>query len=623
MRRRSRRTEPPIANANPPPPLPALLPTAVSLRAIVTPVVANAFDQVRISVALWITGDWWYPIHVIPNVVGAEYENSVAPRRFAYNQRCFAEVHRSREAVVGEHAGFFDFFAPVIDSDVVRGVLVAGPFARSRPTSAQILERWYAITGAQGRLADPPFADYVAATLATLTLEEQHFEAFARLMWCFASLLGGQGSPEALAAEVERLRSLLMAARSSDLMWEAARSMVDERNTRFWAAPPQAGALASLGVKQLPEHVVVGLLRAREDERDSLDVLLRRDAVQRECVALARKSKSMVCGQVGDHGVVFLCDDPSPAPQVERKLVDLASRASAVARLWGFRFHAGISRAEMGARLPARYRSALGAAEKALSRGLSVVHGERRPERSAEHLRQLRSRLGESVGDRASLLSPRFDRYIEAVLAHCGHRLETSRAHLEAGLERLAEPLLSSGSLDKKGFSDFLVSMERTFEEARTVMDLASSYRRLVADIESALHSPTRARRDRATRRASHFVREHLGEPLTLAQVARVAGFAPGYFSKLFKRDEGVTFERYVRDRRVERAKQMLSGTSLNVEQVQKLCGFTTRTYFHRVFKRVVGVTPAEFRSSELHLAQGTLKRPARDRPRASARSMS
>jgi AraC-like DNA-binding protein len=460
----------------------------------------------------------------------------------------------------------------------------------------------------------------VTGTLATLTLEGTHFDEFARLMSCFASLVGGQGSPEALAAEAERLRSLVQAARSSDLMWEAARSMVDERTTRFWAASSQAGALASLGVKRLPEHVVVGLLRGRENERDPIDVLLRRDAAQRGCVALARKSGSIVCGQVGDHGVVFLCDDRGPAGHVEERLVDLAARASAVVRRWGFRFHAGISRADAGAQLQARYRSALGAAEKALSRGLSVVHGERRPERSAEHLRELRSRLGDSVGDRASLLSPRFDRYIEAVLAHCGHRLEATRAHLEAGLERLAEPLLASGSLDKKGFSELTASTERTFEEARTVMELAVSYRRLVTDIERAFQSPTRARRERGTRRASRFIGEHLGDELTLAQVARVAGFAPGYFSKLFKRDEGVTFERYVRDLRIGRAKQMLSGTALSVEQVQRLCGFTTRTYFHRVFKHVVGVTPAEFRSTERHPTPGRFKPPARDRPRASDR---
>jgi transcriptional regulator GlxA family with amidase domain len=45
-----------------------------------------------------------------------------------------------------------------------------------------------------------------------------------------------------------------------------------------------------------------------------------------------------------------------------------------------------------------------------------------------------------------------------------------------------------------------------------------------------------------------------LAEPLTLARVARVAGFAPDYFSRLFKRDEGMTFTSYVQEARVDRA---------------------------------------------------------------------
>ena len=55
------------------------------------------------------------------------------------------------------------------------------------------------------------------------------------------------------------------------------------------------------------------------------------------------------------------------------------------------------------------------------------------------------------------------------------------------------------------------------------------------------------------------FIADHIGEPLTLARVARVAGFAPSYFSALFKRHEGETFERYVRRMRIERAKELLA----------------------------------------------------------------
>jgi len=176
--------------------------------------------------------------------------------------------------------------------------------------------------------------------------------------------------------------------------------------------------------------------------------------------------------------------------------------------------------------------------------------------------------------------------------------LESTRAHLEAGLERLAEPLLATGALDQRSFDDLYASVERVAEDAPTVTELVAPYRRLVSDIESALQSSTSARQNRSTRRALSFIREHLSEPLRLAQVARVAGFAPGYFSKLFKREEGVTFEDHVRQVRVARAKQMLTSTSLSVERVGKLSGFAGRSHFQRVFKEAVGSTPLAYRQS-------------------------
>jgi two-component system response regulator YesN len=78
--------------------------------------------------------------------------------------------------------------------------------------------------------------------------------------------------------------------------------------------------------------------------------------------------------------------------------------------------------------------------------------------------------------------------------------------------------------------------------------------------------------------------------------VARVAGFAPDYFSTLLKEEEGTTFEQYVQRHRLERAKHLLSGTSMSIGRVAYLSGFRSRTYFQRLFKQSIGKTPKEYR---------------------------
>jgi AraC-like DNA-binding protein len=97
-------------------------------------------------------------------------------------------------------------------------------------------------------------------------------------------------------------------------------------------------------------------------------------------------------------------------------------------------------------------------------------------------------------------------------------------------------------------------------------------------------------------RRATEYIHEHLAEPLRLGKVASVAGFAPGYFSKLLGRAHGSSFENYTRRIRLERAKQMLSDTSLSVERVARLCGFGSRNYLHEAFRAAFATTPLGYR---------------------------
>src|SRR5689334_10274805 len=73
---------------------------------LLTPVVANAFDELSISVAFWLFGDFWYPIHVVPSVTGFEFDFGGAPRRWKYNDALLTRALREHRIVRGRHAGF-------------------------------------------------------------------------------------------------------------------------------------------------------------------------------------------------------------------------------------------------------------------------------------------------------------------------------------------------------------------------------------------------------------------------------------------------------------------------------------------------------------------------------------
>jgi AraC family transcriptional regulator len=95
------------------------------------------------------------------------------------------------------------------------------------------------------------------------------------------------------------------------------------------------------------------------------------------------------------------------------------------------------------------------------------------------------------------------------------------------------------------------------------------------------------------------YVEEHLDGSPTLEQLAAVARLSPNYFVGQFKRATGLPPHQYVILRRVERARQLLqTGTELSLAEVAAHAGFFDQSQFSHHFKRIVGVTPGQFRTS-------------------------
>jgi AraC-like DNA-binding protein len=576
------------------------------LHSFQSPLVASSFQFLRIGASLF-DGENWFAIHAPLNLSFFELAHGKSAERHGYNNRLVKRVMRERKTVLAEYAGFHDFFVPV-GMDRIESVLISGPFATERPTSTGILERWRWLTGRHGHPSDPEFAYYLSMTLGTLTLEPEQIDSFQRLLEGFASLIAGRGNPRALSNEARALTQKVEQARFVEWAWDVAREMIDERTARVWVSPQMGGALARLGLKRLPEHVLVGLVSGRSDDRDPVGTMLNRDRFQRACIDLARRNHA-VGGRVGDHGVMFLVAPRSSGGGAGRAQAQLADRATELARRgFGLELHVGSSSPDGTASLGERYQRALGAAELALSQAVPFTRADARSRRAPSSLRALRRRLGASE-ERPLTLASRFERYSEAVAIHSGYRMESARAHLEAGFDQAAEALFSTGILPEKSYLDMCDALENAARDASTASDLFAAYRRAIADLVDLAEHPVRATQDRSLRRAVTFIHQHFAEPVTLAQVARIAGFAPSYFSQLFKRRERMNFEDYVNQLRIEHAKELLGISDLSLERIGQLSGFPLRSYFHRVFKRAVGTTPAAYRRMRPRESSGVRQR--------------
>src|SRR5262245_783373 len=95
------------------------------------------------------------------------------------------------------------------------------------------------------------------------------------------------------------------------------------------------------------------------------------------------------------------------------------------------------------------------------------------------------------------------------------------------------------------------------------------------------------------------YIEEHLDASLTVGQMATVAHLSAYHFARQFKAATGLPPHQYVLARRVERAKRLLEGDSDRpLAEVAAVAGFSDQSLFTHHFKRLVGVTPGQFRRS-------------------------
>jgi AraC family transcriptional regulator len=95
------------------------------------------------------------------------------------------------------------------------------------------------------------------------------------------------------------------------------------------------------------------------------------------------------------------------------------------------------------------------------------------------------------------------------------------------------------------------------------------------------------------------YVEGHLDTGLTLEQMAAAAHLSPYHFARQFKVATGLPPHQYVLTRRVERAKQLLqTGSDFSLAEVAAHAGFCDQSQFSHHFKRILGVTPGNFRKS-------------------------
>lgn len=143
--------------------------------------------------------------------------------------------------------------------------------------------------------------------------------------------------------------------------------------------------------------------------------------------------------------------------------------------------------------------------------------------------------------------------------------------------------------------SDFAVKIEKltSVEEGKKLhYYMIDTYCRLVRLHSSKDHSPI-------IQKLTTRIDADLTADLSLHKQADELGVNASYLSNLFKKEIGTTYTDYVNKKRIDYAKQLLNTTSCQVQSIAQKCGIFDLNYFSKVFKKYEGVTPIKYR--EMH----------------------
>ena len=100
-------------------------------------------------------------------------------------------------------------------------------------------------------------------------------------------------------------------------------------------------------------------------------------------------------------------------------------------------------------------------------------------------------------------------------------------------------------------------------------------------------------------REVKHYIYDHYESELSLDLLASIIFVHPDYLSRLFKKETGYNLNQFIKQYRMEKAKELLTDTQLKISTLGTTVGYPNSSYFCKTFNDYFGISPEKFREKE------------------------
>lgn len=174
--------------------------------------------------------------------------------------------------------------------------------------------------------------------------------------------------------------------------------------------------------------------------------------------------------------------------------------------------------------------------------------------------------------------------------------LQNMKYHFTISTALVARFCVGSGMTPEQAYSLSDVYIMRA-DECKTIEDVRNTHDEMIAEYTRQMGILRNSRLySKKILRAVEYISEHLHSRVLIEEAAESLHITPAYLSRLFKSETGMTFTDYVNKRRIEEATGLLRYSEYSDLEISNLLCFSSQSYFIKVFKKVMGITPNEYK---------------------------
>ena len=182
-------------------------------------------------------------------------------------------------------------------------------------------------------------------------------------------------------------------------------------------------------------------------------------------------------------------------------------------------------------------------------------------------------------------------------LRHHYFEQEDVRVHLTSILAQIRRFMLSYNLEESNSLEENYKRLYRLIIEHPILYKILEEVTQFTSALMQAVYTIQQQQAASYVTQAKNYIENYYANyDLSLQTVASALGISGNYLSTLFSREEAVSFNKYVQHVRMNKSTTLLNTSSNTIQEIALQCGFEDANYFSKCFKKVIGITPKQYR---------------------------